>query len=107
MKDNELFEIFENRLYDLMRIKKINGVSQLAEVSNISQSTLSTILNKKRIPKLSLINSICEGLDISLYDFFNSSLFKNDRTDTINAIDKLNDEEIAALNTFIQLLTKD
>lgn len=55
-----------------------NDVSlhQLSLDAGIPYSTLSSFLNGKSAdPKISTILHICEGLDISLKDFFDNELF--------------------------------
>ncbi len=55
-----------------------NDVSlhQLSLDAGIPYSTLSSFLNgKSEDPKISTILHICEGLDISLKDFFDNELF--------------------------------
>lgn len=55
-----------------------NNVSlhQLSLDAGIPYSTLSSFLNgKSEDPKISTILHICEGLDISLKDFFDNELF--------------------------------
>ncbi len=48
----------------------------LHKLTGIPQSTLSTIINCKFSGmKLRIIYEICEGLEISLAEFFNSPLF--------------------------------
>ncbi len=63
------------------RIKELcnkNGITQyaLSQKSGVPQSTLSTIISCT-FPsmKLRIIYEICEGLEISLNEFFNSPLF--------------------------------
>ena len=63
------------------RIKELckeRGLSQygLHKRSGVPQSTLSTIINCK-FPgmKIRIIYEICEGLEISLNDFFDSPIF--------------------------------
>lgn len=47
--------------------------------SGVPQSTLSTIMScSYPSMKLRIIYEICDGLEISLYDFFNSPLFDRD-----------------------------
>lgn len=51
---------------------------QLCLDAGIPYSTLSSFLNgKSEMPKLSTIFLICEGLNISLSEFFNDRLFKD------------------------------
>ncbi len=58
-------------------------INKLAYISGITQSTLDNIVNRKsKNPKLLTIIRICDGLDITLYDFFNDPIFLNlDRED--------------------------
>ena len=57
-----------------------NGITinKLSTISGMTQSTLNNIFmrcNSK--PTVSTIKKICDGLDISLLDFFNSDVFNN------------------------------
>ncbi|MGF1919505.1 helix-turn-helix transcriptional regulator [Enterococcus faecalis] len=62
-------EILKNRI--LSYLKKENlSINRLAELSNIRQSTLNNIINRGTIPRIDTIQSICEGLNISVKDFF-------------------------------------
>jgi len=62
----------------ILELCEEHGLSQygLSMKSGVPQSTLSTIKNCTfESMKLRIIYEICEGLEISLKDFFNSSLF--------------------------------
>lgn len=67
-----------------LRIKELCEENKLTQYqlylkSGVPQSTLSTIM-KCSYPsmKLRIIYEICDGLEISLNDFFNSPLFDRD-----------------------------
>ncbi len=52
------------------------AVNELANISGIPPSTLYSILNKKsQNPGMITIKKLCDGLDISLREFFDSDLF--------------------------------
>ncbi len=54
------------------------SINKLASLSMITQSTLNNIVNKyTKDVKLLTIIRICEGLQISVSDFFDCDLFKN------------------------------
>lgn len=54
------------------------AVNTLANISGISPSTIYSILGiKSKNPGVVSIKKICDGLDISVREFFNSSLFEN------------------------------
>ena len=61
-----------------LAIEKDITLHQLSLDAGIPYSTLSSFLNgKSEMPKLSTIFLICEGLNISLSEFFNDRLFKD------------------------------
>ena len=73
-----LNEAVSKRIVELCRQR---GLSQyaLSIKSDVPQSTLSTVINCS-FPsmKLRIIYEICEGLEISLEEFFNSPLFERE-----------------------------
>ncbi len=65
------------RILELCKEKGIT-VNKLATVSGITQSTLSNIVGgRNNSTTISTIKKICDGLEISVIDFFESDLFKN------------------------------
>lgn len=51
-------------------------VNKLATICGITQSTLSNIIGgRNNSTTISTIKKICDGLDISIQDFFDSVLF--------------------------------
>lgn len=58
-------------------------INKLASISCLTQSTVDSLVNgKSKNPKLLTIVRICDGLGISLSEFFNDNVFKNiDRED--------------------------
>ena len=50
----------------------------LANISGVPPMTVYSILNEKsQNPGIVTIKKLCDGLDISIIDFFNHSLFAN------------------------------
>ncbi len=74
----KLNEAVAYRIKELMEERGITQY-QLYLKTGVPQSTLSTIL-KCSYPsmKLRIIYEICDGLGISLYDFFGSKVFKRE-----------------------------
>lgn len=70
-----IYEFVVNRIYELCREREItpNALSYLA---GISQSTIKSILNgeSKNLGVVTL-KKICDGLDITIVDFFNTEEF--------------------------------
>lgn len=59
------------------------SVNKLANISCLTQSTVQHLVNgESKNPKLLTIIRICDGLDMTLQDFFADDLFRNlDRED--------------------------
>ena len=52
------------------------AINTLANLSGISPSTVYSMLNEKsQNPGIVSIKKLCDGLDITLREFFNSSIF--------------------------------
>ncbi|WP_454970041.1 helix-turn-helix domain-containing protein [Eubacterium sp.] len=72
-----IYNIVVNRINELIKEKNItpNGLSYL---SGVSQSTIKSILNgESKNPGIVTIKKLCDGLDISIIDFFNTTDFEN------------------------------
>lgn len=68
-------EAVEKRILELCEQRKI-AVNTLANISGVSPSTIYSMLNEKsKNPGVVSIQKICDGLDISIRDFFNSDIF--------------------------------
>ncbi len=63
------------RILELCSENKIT-INRLATVSGITQSTLSNIVGgRNNSTTVSTIKKLCDGLNISIRDFFSSKLF--------------------------------
>lgn len=67
-------------------VKRINELCQeqeltinaLSYISGMSQSTLKSIMNgESKNPGIVTIKKICDGLNISICDFFDSEIFRH------------------------------
>lgn len=68
-------EAVEKRIIQLCNERKI-AINALANISGVSPSTVYSILNTKSMnPGVVSIKKICDGLEISIREFFNSELF--------------------------------
>ena len=53
-------------------------INKLCTISGITQSTLSNIINEEsKNPTISTIAKVCDGLEISIREFFDDNLFDN------------------------------
>lgn len=51
-------------------------INKLATISGVTQSTLNNITSgRNKGTNISTIKKLCDGLDISIQDFFNSDIF--------------------------------
>ena len=63
------------RITELCKEKHI-AINTLANLSGVAPSTVYSMLNEKsQNPGVVSIKKLCDGLDISLREFFNSTLF--------------------------------
>ena len=75
-----------DRILELQKNRKIT-TNKLATLSGLAQPTVRDVLyGVSRAPKINTILHICEGLDITLRDFFNDPIFDN-------VVDEENDED--------------
>ena len=70
-------EAVEKRIVELCNEKRI-AINALANISGVSPSTVYSILNEKsQNPGVVSIKKICDGLEISVREFFDCDLFEN------------------------------
>ena len=68
-------EAVAKRILELCEERHL-AVNALANVSGVSPSTVYSMLNEKsQNPGVVSIKKICDGLEISVRDFFNDDLF--------------------------------
>ncbi|MFS8160719.1 helix-turn-helix transcriptional regulator [Lacticaseibacillus rhamnosus] len=61
-------EIIINRLYELMRERNLT-VNRVATLAGVTQSTFSSFIYRKTVPRVDLLHSLCNALNISVRDF--------------------------------------
>ena len=72
-----LLEAIRRRIRELCDERGIT-VNKLATICGITQSTLNNILTRDNTKlTVSTIKKICDGLDITLVDFFSANYFNN------------------------------
>lgn len=65
----------QNRILELCNERNIT-INRLATICGITQSTLNNIISgRNNSLTISTLKKICDGLEITIQDFFNSSLF--------------------------------
>lgn len=70
-------EAVAERILELCKEKEIT-INYLSGLSAISQSTVSDIvLGRSKNPGIVTLKKICDGLEISITDFFDTDIFRN------------------------------
>lgn len=70
-------EAVSTRLLELCENKRLS-VNALARLSAVPPSTLKNIINGgSQNAGVVTIKKLCDGLEISLFEFFNTEIFKN------------------------------
>lgn len=71
---------YEAVLFRIKELCELNDltINGLSYKPGLSQSTLKSITNgESTSPGIVTLKKICDGLDISLYDFFDTDYFRN------------------------------
>ena len=70
-------EAIEKRIIQLCEERKL-AINSLANICGLPPSTIYSMLNEKsQNPGVVSIKKICDGLEISLREFFDSEFFEN------------------------------
>ncbi len=68
-------EAVRERILELCRERDIS-VNRLSSLSGVTQSTVNNIVSgRNKSATVSTVKKLCDGLDISIREFFASSLF--------------------------------
>ena len=69
-------EVVADRIINLCKARGITP-NALSYRAGVPQSTIKSILNNEtQNPGIVTIKKLCDGLDISLYDFFDTEIFR-------------------------------
>lgn len=70
-------EAVKERIIELCRINNIS-INKLSNISGVTQSTVNNIVSgRNNSTTISTIKKLCDGLGITIEDFFHSELFRN------------------------------
>ena len=74
----KITEAITQRILDLCEKQNITP-NKLGVISGVEPSTITSIFyGKSKNPGIVTLKNICDGLNISLYEFFNCDLFDDD-----------------------------
>ena len=92
---------------DVLRYECGLSINKLAELADIPESTLKSILSRKICPKILTIYKLCNVFKIAVWQFFlfpNEIIsFSKDKLDLLMKIEQLNSEEKKAIITLIEV----
>lgn len=72
-----IYDLVVARIYELCKERNITP-NALSYMSGVSQSTVKSILGgESKNPGIVTIKKLCDGLDISITEFFNTDEFIN------------------------------
>ena len=70
-------EAVKERILELCRERNIS-INRLSTLSGVTQSTVNNIVSgRNNSTTVSTIKKLCDGLEITIEDFFHSELFRN------------------------------
>ncbi len=70
-------EAVRERIWELCRERNIS-INKLSSLSGVTQSTVNNIVSgRNHSTTISTIKKLCDGLEISIEDFFRSDVFRN------------------------------
>ncbi len=74
-----LYEAIRKRINYYIKVKNISSLYELSHRAGVPKSTINGLLstNIHKLPSLPTLLHICEGLDISLKEFFDDDVFLN------------------------------
>lgn len=100
----------KERIKQIMKSKNISEY-RLAKLSGLSQSTISNIFNRNTAPTIPTIEAICNGLGISMSQFFAEDTqtdvyLSEEQREMFNAWSTLTAEQKEVINDLIKVFNK-
>lgn len=75
----ELTQTIVKRIQDIQKERNIS-TNKLATLSGLKQSTVNDVVKgTSKAPRINTLLHICDGLNITLKEFFNNNIFENVR----------------------------
>ena len=72
----DISEAVRLRIYELCDERHIS-INKLSDMSGITQSTVQNITSGRNSATVITLKKLCDGLDITIQDFFDSDLFRD------------------------------
>lgn len=105
MKQQEQSNYIVNKIERIRKEKKLSQY-RLAQRAEISQSSISNLLRRRNVPSIITLDKICNGLDITLAQFFSYEdeppNLTTEQKDWLNLRSQLTETEKLIVEAFIQ-----
>ena len=96
---------FIDRIEQLCEQKQMSRY-RLAQKSGISQSSISTLLNRQSVPTIQTLEKICKGLDMTLAQFFSEDdelpNLTEEQKRLLTTWNAMNEQEKALVEAYMQ-----
>lgn len=75
----ELSDAIYERIHYFMKINKIENLWELYKITGVPKTTINSLFGTRtaKIPKLTTLAQLCNGLNTDLQEFFNDPMFKD------------------------------
>lgn len=75
----KLSDAIYQRVRFFMSKNNMNSLWDLYRATGVPKATLNSLFStrKTKVPKLTTLTQICDGLNTNLQEFFNDNIFKN------------------------------
>lgn len=85
-------ELISNRIHDLSSNKEIS-INRIATLGGVTTSTVQAIFDgNSKNPTIRTIKAVCDGLDISVSEFFNFPPYNQRPTESDQSMEKMLNE---------------
>lgn len=105
MEQQKVNDYIIERIERLRKDKKLSRY-RLAQRAELSQSSISNLLRRRNVPSIITLDKICNGLDITLAQFFSYEdeppNLTTDQKDWLNLRSQLTETEKLIVEAFIQ-----
>lgn len=103
-------KLIKERLFYYLEKENLNP-NQLAQISEVSQSSLNSIINRPSVPNITTLRKICDGLKISVVEFldfapYNQKPEKDSGISSENELEKKINEMNSEIDNLKQLIKK-
>lgn len=98
-------KLIKDRLFYYLEKANLNP-NQLAQISEVSQSSLNSIINRPSVPNITTLRKICDGLQISVIEFLDFEPYNRVKKNNEDINETELEKKINEMNSEIDELKK-